>query len=312
MPSSSMVKSISGSSVGGNRRSPGVRSLVMFLVTRPTVPAIAPYVDSFWLYDERLPPAWERVLPTGSMQLLVNLDDDVLATHGRGGQRVGGAALQAAHDGPVLVDTTQQRRIVGVSFRPGGAYPFFAVPPGSVDRHLVGLDTLWGRDGAVLRDRLLCAGTPRAVLSTMESVLVGRLGHEPDPAVAFAVTALERGAGVGAVSDRLGIGRRRFTSGFTEHVGLTPKRFARIRRFQRVLDAVTPGAVLDAVTPGAAVDWAAVAADHGFYDQSHLIHEFRALAGTSPTGYRPRSGEARNHVPISPIATPARSAIMAS
>lgn len=388
---------------------PGVPSVAMFMVMRPTVPAIVPLVDSIWLYDERLPAVLEHVLPTGSMQLLVNLDDDVLATHGRGGQRTRGAALQAAHAGPVLIDTAQQRRILGVSFRPGGAHPFFAVPPGALDQQLVGLDDLWGRDGAVLRDRLLSAGDARSVLRAMESVLVSRLSGEPDPVVAFAVAAFERGLGVGAVAERLGVGRRRFTSDFTERVGLAPKRYARIRRFQRVLDALgamgatetattrtaatsagatgtatsgtgatsaaTFGAgviaatgtatsggatnsaavsgvasisaaakemaaagtgAADAARAGAAVfggaaagtgaagtgaagvaavgvvDWAGVAVAHGFYDQSHLIRDFRAFAGTSPTGYRPRSGEARNHVPISPIVAVEREPMMAS
>jgi AraC-like DNA-binding protein len=279
----------------------------MFLVMRPTVPAIAPYVDSIWVYGDRPAPSFERVLPTGSSQLLVNLDDDTLATHGSGGVAVGGAALQAPHGEPVLISTAQQRRIVGVSFRPGGAYPFFPVPPGVVDTALVGLDDLWGREGAALRERLLDAGGPRAALHVMESVLVGRLGREQDPAVAYAVAALDRGAAVGEVTDRLGMSRRRFGRVFTERVGLAPKRFARIRRFQRVLADVT--ARSDASTT---VDWAAVAVEHGFCDQSHLIRDFHDFAGTSPTGYRPRSGEARNHVPIRPIADDGSGAIMAS
>ncbi len=52
-----------------------------------------------------------------------------------------------------------------------------------------------------------------------------------------------------------------------------------------------------ALAPGAA-DWADVAAEHGYTDQAHLIHDFRALTGITPTAYRPRSVEERNHVPL--------------
>jgi len=327
---------------------------------RPTVPAIAPFVDSFWLYDEPLRPGMERVLPNGAMQLLVNLAADELGTYGPHRVTVvGGAALQGAHGGPVVIDTAHQRTIAGVSFRPGGAYPFFAAPPSATGGTLVRLDDLWGRHGAVLRDRLLTAradarawtltarasapttrtdarrggptpdnawaatraaprhGGPtptdastqaaRAVLRTLEAVLVERAARPlvPDPALAAAVSGLGRGATVTAVTDRLGVGRRAFTSRFTDRIGLTPKRFAMVRRFQRVLDTISDPEVDD-------LDWATIAVEHGYYDQPHLINDFRELAGVSPTGYRPRSAADRNHVPISPIAAADRGEIMAS
>lgn len=304
---------------------------------RPTVPAIAPFVDSFWLYDEPLRPGMERVLPNGMMQLLVNLAADELGTYGPHRVTVvGGAALQGAHGGPVVIDTAHQRTIAGVSFRPGGAYPFFAAPPSATGGTLVRLDDLWGRDGAVLRDRLLTArasapatqsapavravradaprGGPtpddaaaRAVLRTLEAALVERATRPlvPDPAMTVAVSGLGRGATVTAVTDRLGVGRRAFTSRFTDRIGLTPKRFAMVRRFQRVLDTIADPDVDD-------LDWATIAVEHGYYDQPHLINDFRELAGVSPTGYRPRSAADRNHVPISPIAAADRREIMAS
>ena len=76
---------------------------------------------------------------------------------------------------------------------------------------------------------------------------------------------------------------------FTEEVGLTPKLFCRVRRFQEVLRLVAGPA---------RVEWANVALACGYYDQAHFIHDFRAFCGLSPTAYLARRTEHLNHVPL--------------
>ena len=88
----------------------------------------------------------------------------------------------------------------------------------------------------------------------------------------------------------LGWTAKRLTRRFSQQIGLTPKRFARVRRFQRVLRR--------SASEVTSVDWARLAAECGFYDQAHLIHEFRAHAGTTPLEYSPRSPAELNHVPV--------------
>ena len=82
---------------------------------------------------------------------------------------------------------------------------------------------------------------------------------------------------------------RRFSELFREQVGMTPKRYARLQRFHRVV-AQAHGR--------RCVDWAGVAIDCGFHDQAHLIHEFRAFSGMAPTQYLARQGAAATHVPL--------------
>jgi AraC-like DNA-binding protein len=91
---------------------------------------------------------------------------------------------------------------------------------------------------------------------------------------------------VGAVARELGLSDRRFTLWFAEQVGLTPKRFARVRRFQRVLPPIREGRELGDL-----------ALEHGFYDQAHMTREFRAFTGVSPTEYRARRPLYPNHLP---------------
>jgi AraC-like DNA-binding protein len=259
---------------------------------RPSSPALTPFVSALGVFAGDFPHRREIALPTGGVQLLVNLDADRLHMI-RDGQPDGvpGAALQGPWDRPVVIDPADQRAIVWVAFRPGGAYPFMGPDVGATGGALVELSELWGGDGATLRERLLHAGDPAAVLRAMERVLLTRAASSltADPAVTWAATALDRGAAVADVADRLGWTPRRLARRFAERVGLPPKRYARVRRFQRVLRHVTADP---------AAGWARVAADCGFHDQAHLIHDFREFAGTTPARYAPRSPADRNHVPV--------------
>jgi AraC-like DNA-binding protein len=264
----------------------------MLAVHRAPPPALAPFVESLWYYECNLPHARERILPSGSMQLLINLDEDQLRTYVGDGysvvQSTRGAALGGVQPQHFAIDTAEQRAIAGVSFKPGGAYPFFAPPADELTGLHVELDVLWGRDGAVARERLLEARTPAGKLRTLEALLLGRVARplERDPVVAFAVEAFARDVPVAEVTARLGMTPRRFIQRFGEAVGLTPKRFARLLRFQRVLAAVERGPV----------DWAEVALDCGYFDQAHLINDFRAFSGINPTAYHCNSTSGRNHM----------------
>ncbi|MFI7015857.1 helix-turn-helix domain-containing protein [Streptomyces sp. NPDC050164] len=262
------------------------------LTVRPSAPALAPLIGALGYVEGRFTHSAELSLPTGGAQLLVNLDGDALGSSDR---RTRGAALQGPYTEPAVIDPAQQRAVVWVAFRPAGAYPFLTVPVSAVRDRLAGLDELWGTDGAVLRERLLeamSAGGPRACLRELETALLRRAERplEPDPAVRLAVVLLDSGTPVGEVADRLGWTSGRLARRCTEQLGLPPKRYARVRRFQRLLSRVNAGS--------GKPDWAVLAAECGYHDQAHLIHEFRALAGITPTAYAPRSPLERNHVPL--------------
>ncbi|MGN9777913.1 helix-turn-helix domain-containing protein [Micromonospora sp. H33] len=254
--------------------------------------ALAPYLAGLGWWATDLPAGRERRLPTGGMQLVVNLAADEVRWYDADGRehRRGGAVVCAATPGPVTIDTADQRSVICVPFRAGGAYPVLGVPATALDEPVVELAALWGRAAVTLRERLLAAGGPRAAVWELRRTLTRRLDHGPgnDPAVPAAAAALDGGMAVADVADRLGLTpaglRRRFAVG----TGLTPKRYARIRRLQRLLRHL----------PGAPVDWSAVAVEGGWYDQAHLIHDFRELTGGTPGAYRPRSAAEPNHLPV--------------
>ena len=91
------------------------------------------------------------------------------------------------------------------------------------------------------------------------------------------------------VTGQIGLSAKRFIQVFAGEVGLTPKLFCRVRRFQRTLRAMGQGRP---------VEWATLAADCGYFDQAHFIHDFRAFSGINPSTYIAQRTEHLNHVPL--------------
>ena len=171
--------------------------------------------------------------------------------------------------------------IIGVYFRPGRAVPVLGGPASDLADAHVDLESVWGRTAAELRERLCTAATPAKRFAVLEEVLLGRLRQAPrwHGAIPVALDAFEQADAAVKVRDlarQVGLSQRRFIQLFTAEVGLTPKLYGRVRRFQRARELVR-----EATEP----DWAAVAVGCGFFDQSHLIRDFGEFSGLSPAAY---------------------------
>jgi AraC-like DNA-binding protein len=260
-------------------------------------PPLDSFVESIWVYRSApRPHALERVLPTGAAQLIVNLKEDQTRLYDPKVPTVCvatvGTILAGVRSRYQVLDTSEQEYVAGVAFRPGGTVPFMRVPAHELSEVDVPLDALWGgRRTAALRDRLFEADSADAQLDVLEDVL-REMWSPPGlhPAVAFALTAFDRvplTSNIGAVSASIGMSAKRFIERFKTEVGLTPKRYCRLRRFQRTVSRAHRGRD---------VDWAGVALDCGYFDQAHFIHDFRSFAGLTPTSYRAARTEFQNHV----------------
>ena len=269
---------------------------MLFRNRRPD-PPLGRYIQALWTWEGfQQPHHMERLLPDGSLQLVVNLREDQTRIYDREHlercQTHSGALVAGAHSSYFVIDTAEQTSVAGVHFLPGGAFPFLGIPAGELqDRH-VSLDLLWGRRAGELRERLLAASGPDARIAILEQALLARLSDPAarHPAVAWAVGEFERApVPVRDVVGRIGLSERRFIDIFRNQVGLTPKRFCRITRFQSVLRRIQAGRP---------IDWAGIALDCGYFDQPHFIHDFRRFSGLNPTAYLPTYPRFLNHVPI--------------
>ena len=133
--------------------------------------------------------------------------------------------------------------MAGVQFRPGGAFPFFRVPASEVEGISVDPKELWKARTDEIRERLLAAKSVDAMLGVLERCLMEQLVGplELHPAIAYAVqqfTGTAHMLRVAEIIHRTGLSSRRFIELFRRQVGLTPKIFCRVRRFQCVLQSV--------------------------------------------------------------------------
>jgi AraC-like DNA-binding protein len=260
-------------------------------------PPLSDFVDQLWYYEGYSQPhAKERLLPDGSIELIFNLTEDQTRVYGDTGdaRTFRGSVLSGPHSKFFVIDTAEQIEVIGVHFKPGGAFPFFKLPVGELQDEHVGLDNLWGSKASELRDRLLEAPTPDAKFGILERALLDRTTKPlvRHPAVAFALRqfgAAQNPQNVSEVTEQIGLSARRFIDVFNNQVGLTPKLFCRVRRFQEVLRHLGNKPQ---------VDWTRIALDFGYFDQPHFIHDFRAFSGINPTTYLAHRTEHLNHVPI--------------
>lgn len=262
---------------------------------RAPLPPLDAFIERLWCIrfagDHAL--ARERVLPGGgTVDLVVNLADDEVCVDDPAPRRLrSGAVVAGPRTRSYFADPRQQAAVIGVHFKPGGAAPFLGVSPSElVDAH-VELGDLWGDEGRSLRDRLLSLSSTAARLGVLEQVLLARLQIAPlrHPAVPAAVAAFRSHGRVADVAAFVGLGRRRFLDVFERDVGLAPKLYARLRRFHLVKRRIAE------CEPAS---WSALAADCGYFDQSHMIRDFTDIAGLGPGAYlRARDDEARlDHV----------------
>jgi AraC-like DNA-binding protein len=244
------------------------------------------FIELLWLYDGYVVPhAQERLLPMATTEFVVDLRDE-----GRGATA---AIVAGPHSEYSVIDTSAEVSVVGVHFKPGGAFPFFGVPAGELHNLDVSLDTLWGARAMQLREQILAAPTPDAKFDVLERTLLQTartfVRHR---AVTFALrelSAVSTARTIAEVTEAVGMSQRRFIDRFRNEVGMAPKLFARVQRFQEVVRAVHKLRE---------VDWADVAAACGYFDQAHFIHDFKAFSGFTPSTYFALKSEHQNHVPL--------------
>jgi AraC-like DNA-binding protein len=265
----------------------------------PPLP-LGQFVDVIWLYEGSTLPTHEkeRLLPDGSTELVFNLAEDKIRLYDRENtsrlRTFCGSVICGPHSQFFVIDTAEQAAVAGVHFKPGGAFPFLGMPTSELHNLHVGLDTIWGPLAAQVRERLLGAKTAEAKFRLIEEALLTAAGGSLDrhPAVVY---ALKEFAGapherrVSDVTDKIGLSARRFIEVFRSEVGLAPKLFCRVRRFQRVLPLIQRGKE---------IDWAEIALSCGYFDQAHFNHDFRAFSGINPSTYLAVHTPHLNHVPL--------------
>lgn len=271
----------------------------MFFVHRRPRPPLDLFVDSVWICRQPAgPPTLERILPTGAAQLIINLKEDQTRLYDpeRAYRCVAtsGTVLSGVQSRFQVIDNSEQEHVAGVAFKAGGAVAFHAVPAHETADQDVALEDLIGAARtSALRERLLESDSAEAALDAIETALLEMWTSKTlHPAVAFALNTIDRAphmTSIAAITDAIGMSAKRFIERFKREVGVTPKRYCRVRRFQQAIASAHRGP---------AVTWTQVALDCGYFDQAHFIHDFRSFSGVTPSAYQAARTPFPNHVKI--------------
>jgi AraC-like DNA-binding protein len=243
-----------------------------------------PFVECFWTRDVSLPgvvgapPVQHRVLPDGCIDVVLTFSD-------RGDEPESAMVVGTMTRALVLDPASDPECFVGVRFRPGKATAFVALPASELTDLRVAIGDVWP-DAERIRDALAASPNAVARLRALERVLTARLTpgglgaqRDVDEAVRRIVEA-GGSLGITRLAPSLGVSRQHLARRFAQLVGVSPKTFARVVRLSRVVERVR------VLPPGEPVNWSALALELGYYDQSHLVDEFKEMTGVTPTAWR--------------------------
>ena len=242
-------------------------------------PDLAPHVANFWFMRGRGPsamPEGHRILPDGCAEFVFQLGAPFREREADGTWRLQDSLLLVGQmERRVDVQPSGAIHTVGVHFHPAGLGAFVSGDLRRFTGRIQPLDDALSENLGPLVRKLKAARTDRVRVPILENFLRERR-RPADDAMGLAAQGLSEAAGaidIDAMARRLGLSDRQFRRRFEAAVGLPPKRFSRLIRFQRVFEERLEG---DARA------WSRVALDCGYYDQPHFNRDFRAFTGAKP------------------------------
>jgi AraC-like DNA-binding protein len=256
----------------------------------PTLP-LSRFVERIWTLTgaaAELESASQPILPDGRPELVMHFGD-AFERLTPGGQisRQGATIFAGQLTRQLTLRPTGVIAVLGVRFHPFGAASFLDTPQHRLAGLTPGIDEIAPALARALDGVRDETDDVRIAVPLVQTVLEKWAGtREPDQRLQIATRAIVQSGGaisIDRLADRLSVTRRHLERRFLEGIGISPKRLARITRFQRAVR------VLEEVDPRRR--GAITAATCGYADQSHFIREFRQLAGCSPAEHLLKHGE---------------------
>lgn len=257
------------------------------------------FVDQFIYYKglER-ESTIDRFLPDGNCEIIIDLNDQPQYIYDNETLK----EIQACHNvwasgvrtQPISIPSGNESEMFIISFKRGMAFPFFPMPMTEIADTVVDADLIWGDEYAFLRELIYENRNSVKGFEVVEEHLMKKLidRSTADVCVEFAVSEIVRKPDqitFKHLTSKIGYSQKHFISLFKKQVGISPKNYLKIMRFQMAINEIE--AADD-------VDWTAISFDCGFYDQAHFINDFKLFSGFTPAAYLQKKADILNYVPI--------------
>jgi len=257
------------------------------------------FIDCF-VYHESYNPehSIDRFLPDGNTEIIIDFDDTPKYVYDNQTLR----EIQACHQvwasgvrtGFISIPSAKHSAMLIISFRKGMAYPVFPLPMNEMADRVVDADLVWGNEFSFLRERLRETSEISLKFAAVESFLLGTFQRSMarNPAVEYALAEIIRRPdqiNLARLNQNIGYSPKHFIGMFKRQVGITPKAYLKIIRFQKAISEIEQHQ---------AVDWTVISQDCGFFDQAHFINDFKSFSGFTPQEYVRRKNGTLNYVPV--------------
>jgi len=240
----------------------------------------------------------DRFLPNGDTEILIDFHDTPQFIYDNDSLKEIQACRHVWASGvrtkPITIPSGTDAAMMVISFKKGKAAPFFPFPMNEIADCVVDADLVWGSDFGDLRERLLETADIDLRFTIVEDFLVRKFYSKMivNPCVAFAVEEMTHRPDrltIARMNAQIGYSQKHFTDMFRKQIGVTPKAYLKIMRFQKAVRTIDAAA---------SVDWASLSQECGFYDQAHFINDFKHFSGFTPAKYTEIHTNYQNYIPV--------------
>ncbi|MBO6545469.1 MAG: AraC family transcriptional regulator [Balneolaceae bacterium] len=240
----------------------------------------------------------ERLMPDGAAHLIIELDDIPKFTFHNETlevkEKYSGGWISGMQKEFISISAEVHSSMFVIRFTPTGLFQLLGVSMDELRDQVFDAELFFGSSIRTLRDQLLEAPTPECKFKAVSNWLSEKMisNQQINPVVNFAIDHITKNPSldqVGRLSQITGYSQKQLIHLFKTHLGLTPKYFQRIMRFNLVLKE------LDQTSR---INWTALSQQCGFYDQAHFIREFQKFSGFNPTEFLNTEREYKNYVVV--------------
>ncbi len=257
------------------------------------------FVESFIYHKGYFPEhSYERFLPDGNVQIIFDLTDYPKYIYDNESLKEIQACTNVWFSGfrtePITIPAGENSEMLVVNFQMGKAFPFICEPMQNLTNHVVDAELVLSQEILDIRNRLQDVDTIAQKFSLLEEALIGKFQSAmvENPFVEYVIsslTSVPNQQSLKSIAEKVGYSQKHLIDIFKRHVGVAPKDFLKVIRFQKTITEIEARHQ---------INWSAIALDCGFYDQSHFNADFKIFSGYTPRQYLSQKGEYLNYVPV--------------
>ncbi len=274
----------------------------MILQVHSPVFPLQKFVDHF-IYFEGFNPvhSMDRFLPDGNAEFIIDLTDNPKHIYDNESltelQSCRHAWVSGVRTQPITIPSGRDSRLLIVAFKKGKAHPFYDFPMSELANLVVDAGIVFGNKLHELREHLLNTLSVPQMFVLVEHFLLQQAGdslHANTQAkcIEYAVSNIVNQPNIQGfqnLTSQIGYSQKHFIDLFKKQVGVPPKQFLKIMRFQKAIQEIENTK---------SIQWSDIATESGFYDQAHFINDFKGFSGFTPSEYIRRKAETPNYIPV--------------